>query len=148
MGISDTDPSDRYKVLVIDDEEDLRAVLCQRLSSCGLEVIEAGHGLKGIDLALKEQPDLVILDLMMPGMTGYEVWQEFQRHPDLMSIPILILTCKRQSQDHFWGESMSPQDFFSKPYDTNKLIKRIARVLHEQEEEYDDAFDKGQENQF
>lgn len=120
------------KVLIVDDEEELRLVLRIRLRSRGFEVVEAGDGLEAYDMALKEDVSAVILDLMMPTMNGYETWRKFKAHPKLKDIPIIILTCKRKSEDVFWGETMSKEDFFTKPYDTEKLIARITTVIERQ----------------
>lgn len=117
------------KILIIDDNDDQREILMQRLMFAGYEVIDADKGFKGIDVALLEKPDIVILDLMMPGMSGYEVWREFQKVPELKKIPIIILTAKRRADDKFFGTSVPMKSFISKPYESSVLIERIAEIL-------------------
>ncbi len=119
----------QYKILIVDDEDDLRTVLRIRLKAQGMEVIEASDGLEALEVAVREKPDLVVLDLMMPSMNGYETWREFKKRLSLRKIPIIILTCKRQSDDIFWGASMSHKNFFTKPYETEELMGRIKELL-------------------
>ena len=119
----------QHKILIIDDEEDLRLLLKDRLIDEGFSVVEAEDGLKGVDVAISERPDLIVLDLMMPIMTGEQCWAEIKRHPDVKDTPFIILTAKRKYQDRYWGNSMPPQDFFSKPYRFPDLLKRIRQKL-------------------
>lgn len=117
------------KILIIDDEEDLRLLLKERLEVSGFSVVEAGDGLVGMEVAEHEKPDLIIFDLMMPVMSGEQFWAELRRHPELKSVPIIVLTAKRQYQDRYWGRSMPSQDFFSKPFKFDDLLKRIRQKL-------------------
>ncbi|OVE82682.1 hypothetical protein BVY03_00285 [bacterium K02(2017)] len=127
------------KILIIDDEDDLREMLRYMLEGDQYEVFDADRGITGIEIAKKEKPLLVILDLLMPEMSGYEVWRELKKEDETKDIPVLILTCKRQSEDRFWGASMSQKNFITKPYDPRKLSQRVrdlvqARILRLQEE--------------
>jgi two-component system alkaline phosphatase synthesis response regulator PhoP len=117
------------KILIIDDEEDLRLLLRERLQVCGYEVVEAADGLAGMEVATNEKPDLIIFDLMMPVMTGEQFWAELRRDPVLKQVPTIVLTAKRQYQDRYWGRSMPAQDFFSKPFKFDDLLKRIRQKL-------------------
>jgi DNA-binding response OmpR family regulator len=117
------------KILIIDDEEDLRLLLKERLEVSGFAVVEAGDGLVGMEVAESEKPDLIIFDLMMPVMSGEQFWAELRRHPELKSVPVIVLTAKRQYQDRYWGRSMPAQDFFSKPFKFEELLKRIRQKL-------------------
>ncbi|MBF0106171.1 MAG: response regulator [Deltaproteobacteria bacterium] len=120
-----------HKVLIIDDEEGLRLVLMLRLEKMGYEVFQAADGLEGLEIAKKENPDIVVLDIKMPVMNGYETWRRFRAEDRLKKIPILILTCERQSNDRFWGASMAASDFITKPYDESQLVKRIEEMIRE-----------------
>lgn len=122
-------PVTQPKILIIDDEEDLRLLLKDRLIDEGFAVVEAADGLKGVDIAVSEKPDVIILDLMMPIMTGEQCWAEIKRHPTVKETPFIILTAKRKYQDRYWGSSMPTQDFFSKPYRFPDLLKRIRQKL-------------------
>lgn len=117
------------KILIIDDEEDLRLLLRERLEASGFSIVEAADGLAGMEVAANEKPDLIIFDLMMPVMTGEQFWAALRRHPDLKTVPTIVLTAKRQYQDHYWGRSMPTQDFFSKPFKFDDLLKRIHQKL-------------------
>jgi DNA-binding response OmpR family regulator len=117
------------KVLIIDDEEALREALGARLLFMGFQVLEAPNGSVGLDLAKLEKPDIVLLDLMMPTITGYQVWTQFQREPELKSIPILILTAKPKSTDKFWKLSLPPEDYITKPFEMDYLVKRIREKI-------------------
>src|SRR5687767_7062860 len=104
----------KKKILLIDDEDDFREILKARLIFEGFDVIDAPDGAKGLNLILNERPDLVLLDLMMPEMTGYQVWTQLHKMKELHQIPILILTAKSHATDKFWGASMSAYDYITK----------------------------------
>lgn len=117
------------KILLVDDSEELRILLTDRLVAEGFEVLQAEDGLKGLEVAQQTHPDLVILDLMMPHMTGEQVWTQMRRDPELKATPVIILTAKRQYQDKFFGKSMPTEDYFSKPYKPDALVRRIREKL-------------------
>lgn len=118
-----------YRILIIDDNEELRLVLGDRLRSEGFEILEAEDGTSGLEAVRKQKPDVILLDLMMPDMRGEQVWKAIQNDSELKEIPILIVTALRQSQDRYWGKSMPHEDFFSKPYDAEALIRRIRQKI-------------------
>ncbi len=117
------------KILLIDDEEDLVSILKDRLEAEGFEVVSAFNGEKGIELARSELPDLIILDILMPRMTGHEVWTTLQKEPMLKKIPLLILSAKMQATDKFWGQKMNRDDYLIKPYKEQHLLKRVREKL-------------------
>lgn len=121
----------KWKVLVVDDEEGIRLNLSQRIEAAGYQVFEASSGWQALTIAKQEIPNLVILDLMMPQMSGYQVWRKFKEDKSLSHIPFLILTAKNRITDKFWGASMPMHDYIQKPYKEDYLIKRIREKVAE-----------------
>ena len=118
------------KVLIIDDEEDIREVAALSLESiAGWEVYTAGNGHKGIDTALTEQPDAILLDVMMPGMDGPTTFRALQNNPATASIPVLLLTAKVQASDRQRFADLGVRAVLSKPFDPMTLSTQIAAVL-------------------
>ena len=117
------------KILMVDDDLAFCEMLSEILTEEGAEVLVEHDGASGIEKALSEHPDLVLFDVMMPVMSGEQFWAGFRRHPDLKTIPMIVLTAKRQYQDKYWGRSMPAQDYFSKPYKFDDLLKRIRQKL-------------------
>ncbi len=122
-------------ILLVDDESDYRSVLADRLQHAGYTTLEADDGDTGIEAAKSQKPDLLILDLMMPHLSGYQVWSYFQRNLHLKNIPILIVTAKYQASDVFWGKAMSAKDFINKTTPLDQILARVAERLEEAEYE-------------
>lgn len=123
--------SKKKKILIIDDEDDYRQTLKDRLLYEGFEVLEAINGVSGIEMAQESKPDLILLDLMMPVMNGYKVWASLRKNVLLNSIPILILTAKMHVHDVFWGSSLPAMDYLNKSISLNELILRIFQKITE-----------------
>ncbi len=121
------------KILVIDDEEDLRSVCCMSLSMIGgAEVVEAGSGPEGLEKAVIERPDVIILDLMMPEMDGTQVLLKLRDNPETSHIPVIFLTVKGM----FLGEcerlkSLGALAVLSKPFDPMLLMEQIQKILED-----------------
>ena len=124
---------DRKKILVIDDERDIRLLLNKRLTANGYEVLEAGDGVSGIACAKKEHPDLVLLDAMMPGMDGIETYHALHRDSDTKNIPIIFLTVLAQNIQTTTANLELEKSFaiIGKPYQPQELLKEIQRALGE-----------------
>jgi DNA-binding response OmpR family regulator len=105
----------------------MRTALLDALQAAGYRVITAADGQAGLDLALKEQPDLILLDLMMPHLDGYSVCAELRRLA--RPFPILILTAKSQIQDRVKGLDLGADDYLVKPFSTDELLARVRAVL-------------------
>ncbi len=121
-------------IMVVDDEDDLRMALVDRLTHEGYTVIEAAHGSQGIDLARMEpHPDLILLDIMMPVMSGHQTWAYMKKDANLRDIPILIISAKLQANDVFWGEAMPSEDYITKPFEMDYLLQRIREKITERE---------------
>jgi DNA-binding response OmpR family regulator len=118
------------KILIVDDEPDVLLVLGKRLTSSGYDVVKAASGPEGLSKAKAERPDLIILDMMMPGMSGEEVAQELKTDRETRSIPILFLTALFTKRDETTkGHAVGGQTLFAKPYDPEELLAEVKRRL-------------------
>ena len=118
------------KILIVDDEPDVLLVLGKRLTSAGYDVVKAAGGRDGLSKAKTERPDLIILDMMMPEMSGEEVAQELKIGRETRSIPILFLTALFTKRDEAaQGHAAGGQIFFAKPYDPEELLSEVKRLL-------------------
>lgn len=121
------------KILVIDDEADIRTLCKVNLEYEGYEVVEAGDGLEGLEVLKAENPDVVLLDVMMPRMDGWEFMRKVKEAQSTALIPIVLLTAKADdsSQIQGWGEGII--DFVSKPFNPVTLVKHVNKALSEQD---------------
>ncbi|MFH1876817.1 MAG: response regulator [Candidatus Omnitrophota bacterium] len=114
------------KILIVDDEEDLLMLLEQRLLANGYSVIKATGGVEAIKLAKEKQPDLVLLDIWMPGVGGVEVAEALKANQETKNIPIVFLTCLYTREDErSKGHIIQGQYFIAKPYDPQELLSEI-----------------------
>lgn len=113
-------------ILVVDDEAKLRDMLRLYLEQEGYRVVEAGHGREALYVARYEKPDLIILDLMMPEMSGQEFMHVFTKESD---IPVIMLTAKVEDQDKIIGLGLGADDYVTKPFNVQELIARVRAVL-------------------
>ena len=118
------------KILVIDDKKELRMLLKQYLTQEGFEIDTAGDGQEGLFLARQERPDLIILDLMMPEMSGYEFMRIYSKEADT---PIMILTAKPEENDKVLGLELGADDYVTKPFSMRELTARVRAVLRRME---------------
>lgn len=119
----------KKKILVADDEEDIKAVVTLFLQSKGYEVISAFDGLSALDLAKMEHPDLILLDIMMPVVDGYEVCRRLKADETTRDIPVVMLSAMAQSESVEKGMSCGAADYVVKPFDPARLEEVVARVL-------------------
>ena len=119
------------RILVIEDAEDVRQLMVDLLEAMNHSVVEVADGLSGVKAALTEHPDLIMLDLMMPDMDGWEVFRAMKANPDIENIPVIILTARAQSIDKVLGLHIAKvQDYLTKPFGQNELITSIEKVLN------------------
>jgi len=119
-------------VVLIDDETDLVLMLTQVLKMKGYEVFSAGTGQQGLDLVQRLNPDAVICDLMMPGMSGLEVCRRLRGDPATQSLPIVVISALGAESDRpeeFWAAGLKSDDFISKPFEPHELLGRLEYVL-------------------
>jgi DNA-binding response OmpR family regulator len=114
------------KILVIEDEASIVQVLRLYLEQAGYEVINAGDGITGLELHAREHPDLVILDLMLPGLDGMEVCRRIRAWA---STPILMLTARQGEEDRIAGLEMGADDYLVKPFSSREVVSRVKAIL-------------------
>jgi len=119
----------RQKVLIIEDEADIRELIKFNLEQEGFTVEEAGSGAEGLDRIKRRQPDLLLLDLMLPGMPGLEICRILRGNTETASLPILIVTAKGTEVDKVLGLEMGADDYVVKPFSPRELIARVKAVL-------------------
>jgi two-component system alkaline phosphatase synthesis response regulator PhoP len=124
----------REKILIVDDEKDIVRVIDYNLKKEGFRTISCYDGEKALDLTAKEHPDLIILDLMLPGMDGLEVCKELKKETKTALIPIIMLTAKAQESDKVVGLELGADDYVTKPFSPRELIARIKAVLRRTKE--------------
>jgi len=117
------------KILVIEDEEDILDLLQYNLTREGFRVITADTGEKGLAIAQSESVDLLVLDLMLPEMNGFDVARRLRSDPSLASIPIIMLTAKGEEADILIGLEIGADDYVTKPFSPKVLAARIRAVL-------------------
>ncbi|MBI5873007.1 MAG: response regulator [Candidatus Omnitrophica bacterium] len=120
----------KKKILAVDDEPEVLVLLEKRLLSAGYDVLTASNGKDALDLARKERPALIVLDILMPDMDGTETAAKLHNDPNTKDIPILFLTClftKREEQCE--GHEVGHNFFIAKPYDPADLLGEIAKIL-------------------
>jgi two-component system alkaline phosphatase synthesis response regulator PhoP len=117
------------KILVVDDEVNITQILEFSIGSEGYEVITAANGEEAVDQARREQPDLIILDIMMPKIDGYEACRILKSNPLTKSIPVVLLTAKGRDIDKRLGFEVGATDYIVKPFSPNKLVDRIHELL-------------------
>jgi two-component system alkaline phosphatase synthesis response regulator PhoP len=117
----------KQTVLVVEDDEAIALGLEENLKYAGYEVLCAADGPNGLRLALERKPELIILDLMLPGMSGYEVCRELRDKG--MQMPIIMLSARQEEFDKVHGFEMGADDYVSKPFSINELMARVKAVL-------------------
>jgi len=117
------------KILVVDDEVNITQILEFSIGAEGYEVLTASNGEEAIDRARREQPDLIILDIMMPRIDGYEACRILKTNPLTRNIPVVLLTAKGRDIDRRLGYEVGATDYIVKPFSPNKLIERIQELL-------------------
>ncbi|OQA91090.1 MAG: Type II secretion system protein E [Elusimicrobia bacterium ADurb.Bin231] len=121
--------SDKSKILIVDDETDFREILNKRIKDAGYDVLNASDGREGVDITFREHPDLIIMDVMMPGMDGFEATKILRSQLKTASIPIIMLTAKSDKRSELEGLNIGADDYLTKPCDHEKLLARIKMLL-------------------
>lgn len=119
------------KILVVDDEPEVTRMLKTRLEAAGYEVMTASTGEECLQEAKKGRPDLVILDILMPGIDGTEAAAQLKRNPLTRDIPIFFLTCLKTKQDERRGRKAGEYTIFAKPFDPKELLSKIKETVGE-----------------
>src|SRR5688572_15744000 len=117
------------KILVADDEADVLNLVCNNLKSAGFLVLRAEDGPGALEQAKSHLPSLIVLDLMLPGMSGLEVCKALKAEPATKNIPILMLTAKAEEVDRILGFELGADDYMTKPFSPRELVLRVQSVL-------------------
>ena len=117
------------KILFIEDESDMLAVMEPRLERAGFKMISAPNGIQGIRAGIDEKPDLILLDILMPQMDGYETCERLKKDPQTKDIPVIIVTAIESKSLADNCKFVGADDFIHKPYDSEELIGKINKLL-------------------
>jgi two-component system phosphate regulon response regulator PhoB len=117
------------RVLVVEDERDIAALVAYHLTKEGYRVRTAEAGTEALLAIQAERPDLVLLDLMLPGFSGYEVLAELRRRPDVADVPVVVLTARKDEADRVKGLELGADDYVTKPFSPRELVLRVSAVL-------------------
>jgi DNA-binding response OmpR family regulator len=115
----------RFRILAVDDEERILNFLRSKLKASGYEVLTASNGLEGLEQAQAQEPDLIVLDLLMPKMDGLEMLKELR---SFSAVPVIILTAKGNDVDRIKGLQLGADDYLPKPFNPDELVARIEAV--------------------
>ena len=121
--------SSKPTILVVEDEEDLRDIIIYNLEREGYETVGVESGEEGLELAISLKPDLVILDLMLPGMNGMDVCRKIKQDSDTQHIPIIIVSAKGEEADIVSGLELGADDYLTKPFSPRVLLARARAVI-------------------
>jgi two-component system, OmpR family, alkaline phosphatase synthesis response regulator PhoP len=133
----------KEKILIVEDDKDIVKMLEYNLKKDGFRVSSVRDGEDALDSANSEHPDLIILDLMLPGMDGLEVCKELKKENRTMHVPIIMLTAKSQESDKVVGLELGADDYVTKPFSPRELSARIKAVLRRAKEKLPEVMKKG-----
>jgi two-component system cell cycle response regulator DivK len=118
-----------HKILVVEDHEDNRRIIHDLLTANGFEVVEAVTGLEGVRAAQRQNPALILMDIQLPEIDGYEATRRIKAQPGLKHIPIIIITSYALSGDDLKAYAAGCDEYVSKPYSPRKLLEKIRKFL-------------------
>jgi len=117
------------RILIVDDSPTEIHVLKTMLDKNGFETISAESGEEGVTMASAEMPDMILMDIVMPGMNGFQATRQISSNEATKAIPIIIVTTKDQETDRVWGLRQGAKDYLTKPVDEKMLIEKIAALI-------------------
>jgi two-component system, OmpR family, phosphate regulon response regulator PhoB len=117
------------RVLVVDDEPEIVALVAYHLAKSGYRVSTAASGQDALDMARRERPALIVLDLMLPGMSGFEVLEVLRGDDSTRDVAVLMLTARREEVDRIRGLSLGADDYLTKPFSPQELVLRVGAIL-------------------
>ena len=122
------------KVLVVDDEVFIRKMIAARLKMADVAVIEAENGMEAMDKAADERPDLIVMDVMMPKMDGFQACEGIRSNPEISGIPILMLTARGEMMDMERAMALGIIEYIAKPFSPKELVEKIVKILKDKDE--------------
>ncbi len=117
------------KVLVVDDEKFVRDLIRIKLGHIGISIIEADNGQTALEIAERQTPDLILLDVMMPKMNGFEACEKLKANPKTATIPVIMLTARGEKENKQKGLGAGAMDYLFKPFSPQKLAEKVAEIL-------------------
>ena len=127
------------KILVVEDDHDIAQLLAITMKKAGYEVAVTENGYEALNSIRRHPPDLVILDLMIPGIDGFEVCKEMKRDPKTGAVPVLIVTARGEEIDRIIGLELGADDYVVKPFSPRELLLRVRAILRRAGQEYHPA---------
>ncbi len=118
------------RILVADDEPDIRELIAFTLRFAGHEVFAVGNGAEAVEAAPREHPDLILMDVRMPRMTGYEACEKMKADPSTSNIPVVFLSAKGQDAEIETGLSVGASEYLLKPFAPYELTEKVSELLH------------------
>jgi two-component system phosphate regulon response regulator PhoB len=118
-----------HRILVVDDEPDITALVAYHLAKAGYRVSTAASGPEALQAAAEQAPDLLVLDVMLPGLSGYDVLRELRNRQDTADVGVLLLTARRDQADRIEGLSLGADDYLVKPFSPEELVLRVSAIL-------------------
>ncbi len=125
----------KTKILIVEDDPDISELIHFNLEKAGYQTLRAEDGEQALGLAQKHQPDLILLDLLLPGLNGLEVCRRLKRDPALQRIPIMMVTAKGEEMDRVVGLELGADDYVVKPFSIREIILRIQKLLDRREKQ-------------
>lgn len=122
-------PAVSDRILVVDDEPEIVALVVYHLARAGYRVSSASSGTDALELARRERPALIVLDLMLPGLSGYEVLEALHNDPATADIAVLMLTARREEADRVRGLTLGADDYLTKPFSPQELVLRVRAII-------------------
>ena len=117
------------KILIVEDSPTYLRKIADSLQSSGYEIITAIDGEEALEKAVQENPNLIVLDVILPKNNGFQVCRQLKTSPATQDIKILMMTSKSQDSDRFWGLKQGADDYMTKPYEDEELLSNIANLL-------------------
>ncbi|WP_462380784.1 twitching motility response regulator PilH [Pseudomonas sp. Marseille-QA0892] len=117
------------RILIVDDSPTEMFKLSAMLEKNGYQVLKAENGADGVALARQEKPDAVLMDIVMPGLNGFQATRQLTKDSETSSIPVIIVTTKDQETDKVWGKRQGARDYLTKPIDETTLVNTLKSVL-------------------
>jgi twitching motility two-component system response regulator PilH len=120
-------------ILVVDDSRTVVAAFKKVLTQAGFKVLTANNGEEGVETAKAELPDLILMDVVMPGINGYQATRQIRKHEATAHIPIIIVSGEEQATEQFWGKRVGANGFLTKPIDRGEFFGKIFEILEEKD---------------
>ncbi len=117
------------KVLIVDDSPTERLILKEHTQSLGFEIFEAENGEEGVEKANAVKPDVILMDVVMPGLNGFQATREISKNDELAHIPVIMCTTKNAETDKLWGKRQGASEYLVKPIDKDSLVAALKKLV-------------------